>query len=211
MKTWHAVAFRIVTARGRAGEPVQRRFLVGCPTQPAPRNNAPVDSVCGRKQPWSPVAARHPQMVCAIGTIGLRLAAAEQHSDLVHLAERPAAAAVVKFEDRAGHRAIEGGRRPGCYRRRPFRPRLRRLHLLFLDRIARQHALVAQPFHLAMIADLGRCNCLAICEADELGHRVISSRVSVSVQSMAASIGTPQHSCNARRSRRHFGGPAPTC
>ena len=34
MKTWHAVAFLIVTARGRAGEPVRRRFLPGCPLQP---------------------------------------------------------------------------------------------------------------------------------------------------------------------------------
>ena len=32
MKTWHAVAFLIVTARGRAGEPVGESFSPGCPT-----------------------------------------------------------------------------------------------------------------------------------------------------------------------------------
>jgi hypothetical protein len=96
---------------GRAGEPVQRRFLVAVLHSPRLEIT----------RQWTPYAAgnnlshlspRHPQMVSTIGTIGLRHAAAEQHSDLVHLAERPAAAAVVKFEDRAGHRAIEGGRRP---------------------------------------------------------------------------------------------------
>jgi hypothetical protein len=36
MKTWHTVAFLIVTARGRAGEPVGESFSEGCPfTGPA--------------------------------------------------------------------------------------------------------------------------------------------------------------------------------
>ena len=30
MKTWHAVAFLIVTARGRAGEPVGESFSEDC-------------------------------------------------------------------------------------------------------------------------------------------------------------------------------------
>jgi hypothetical protein len=41
-------------------------------------------------------------MVCAIRTIGHGRAAAEPRCDPVHLAERPAAAAVVKLDDRAG-------------------------------------------------------------------------------------------------------------
>jgi hypothetical protein len=42
MKTWHAVAFLIVTARGRAGEPVGESFSEGwSPNRPG-KINAPV-------------------------------------------------------------------------------------------------------------------------------------------------------------------------
>ena len=39
MKTWHAVAFLIVTARGRAGEPGGESFPF-----PARQNKRPIDS-----------------------------------------------------------------------------------------------------------------------------------------------------------------------
>ena len=49
MKTWHAVAFLIVTARGRAGEPVGEFFSEGCPL-PARKINAPATRAAN---PWA--------------------------------------------------------------------------------------------------------------------------------------------------------------
>jgi hypothetical protein len=47
------------------------------------------------------VASRHPQMMPAIGKPWHRGAAAEQRRYLVHVAERPAALAVIEFDQRA--------------------------------------------------------------------------------------------------------------
>ena len=49
MKTWHAVAFLIVTARGRAGEPVGEFFLRAVLNRPG-KINAPVTRAAN---PWA--------------------------------------------------------------------------------------------------------------------------------------------------------------
>jgi len=59
------------------------------------------------------------------------------------------------------------------------------------------------------IAEGRRCNCLAICEAEFVGHKVTSSRSSSSVQRDMAGLGHggPSTRCHDRRFvRRHFGG-----
>jgi hypothetical protein len=61
------------------------------------------------------------------------------------------------------------------------------------------------------IAERGRCNRLAICFAELVGHRATSSRSSSSVQRMAGLVdhGGPSAWCHAFRSRRYFGEPRP--
>jgi len=106
------------------------------------------------------VAPCHPQMMPAVGKPWHRTAATELRRDLVHVAERPAALAVIEFDQRAAPhiRWWRGGIdrwrrlcRPGrCYHFLGGRPRLRRrVHLEMFFHAGWQQIIAAQPHCLS--------------------------------------------------------------
>ena len=129
------------------------------PRQPTGTSANPMWTAIGLRQ--TAVASRHPQMMPAIGKPWHRGAAAEQRRDLVHVAERPAALAVIEFEQRAAphirrrHGGIDRWRRlcrpDRCYRcLGGIRPRLhRRVHLEMFFHVGWQQIIAAQPHCLS--------------------------------------------------------------
>jgi hypothetical protein len=122
-------------------------------------------------------------MVLAIAMPRRRGTAAELRRDLMHLAERPMAAAIVEFQDRARiHRQALGGgigaRIEPAQLRWTAAPR--RGHWMMTPRGNRPSA--RSRLALPLTAERGRCRRAAIWLAECVGHRLISSRVSASVQ-----------------------------
>ena len=123
------------------------------------------------------MAMHHPQMVWAIAMTGRRNSAAELHRDIAEPAERPVAACGVELEHGrissggfGGMILFCGGRRIGGFTSKCLR-RLRGNRPSWRSRFA-----------LLRIVQRGRCNRLAICDTEFVGHKVISSRSSSSVQ-----------------------------
>src|SRR6187397_1210826 len=97
---------------------------------------------------------RQPPMLRAIAMPRHRLAAAEHRRHLVHFAKRPAAAAIVQFDQRAGpdRGAIVGKTSAGIlelWRRIDPHSRRPRLDFIMFERAARQDPHFAQPLSFA--------------------------------------------------------------
>ena len=104
----------------------------------------------------APVVSRHPQMVPAVGAPWHRGVTAKLLHDLVYIAKRPAALAVIEFKQRAAPhcRGWHGGiyrwcrfcRHDRCDRcRGATRSRLHRFHLEMFLHAGWQHVTAAQP------------------------------------------------------------------